>query len=116
MVGVARDAAAKLEDDGISCTIIDPRTTSPLDTETILEFAEETGRVVVVDEANPRCGMAADIAALVAEEAFDSLKAPIVKVTAPHTPVPYAPQLEQAYIPDAERVVAAVRKVAAHGG
>lgn len=115
MVGVAKEAAAQLTKENISCAILDPRTTSPLDAETILEFTEETGRVVIVDEANPRCGMAADISALIVEEAFDSLKAPVIKVTAPHTPVPYAPQLEQAYIPSVERVVVAVRKVAAHG-
>jgi len=61
----------------LSCTVVDPRTISPLDTETILETVKETGRLVIVDEANPRCGMAVDVAGLVAERAFDSLKAPI---------------------------------------
>src|SRR5918993_6054220 len=70
MVNLANAAADKLSKDGISCTVVDPRTTSPLDTETILETVEETGRVVVVDEAHPRCGMAADIARLVADKAF----------------------------------------------
>ena len=116
MVQVAREAAAALGRDGISCTVLDPRTTSPLDEDTILEFAEETGRVVIVDESSPRCGMAADIAALVAERAFDALRAPVLKVTPPHAPVPYAPQLEQAYLPSAERVAAAVRRVMDHGG
>jgi len=114
MVSLAKQAAKALAADGIEATIIDPRTTSPLDSDTILEFAAATGRVVIVDEANPRCGMAADIAGLIAEEAFDALKAPIVKVTPPHAPVPYAPELERAYIPDAARVEAAVRKVMAH--
>jgi pyruvate dehydrogenase E1 component beta subunit len=114
MVGRAEAAARTLAAEGIQVSIIDPRTTSPLDTDTILEFAEETGRIVVVDEASPRCGMAADIAALIAEEAFDALKAPIVKVTPPHTPVPYAPSLEDAYLPSAERIVEAVRRVARH--
>jgi pyruvate dehydrogenase E1 component beta subunit len=68
----------------------------------------------VVDEASPRCGMAADIAALIAEEAFDALEAPILKVTPPHTPVPYAPALEDAYLPGADRIAEAVRKVVAH--
>jgi pyruvate dehydrogenase E1 component beta subunit len=113
MVGRAEEAALVLAGEGVQVTIIDPRTTSPLDADTILEFAEETGRVVVVDEASPRCGMAADIAALIAEEAFDALKAPILKVTPPHTPVPYAPALEDAYLPDAAKIAAAVRKVAA---
>jgi pyruvate dehydrogenase E1 component beta subunit len=114
MVGRAEQAAKVLAGEGISVSIVDPRTTAPLDTDTILEYAEETGRVVVVDEASPRCGMAADIASLIAEEAFDSLKAPILKVTPPHTPVPYAPSLEEAYLPDAARIAAAVRRVVKH--
>jgi pyruvate dehydrogenase E1 component beta subunit len=114
MVGRAEEAARQLAAEGIQATILDPRTTSPLDTETILEFVEDTGRLVVVDEANPRCGFAADIAALVAEEAFDALQAPILKVTPPHTPVPYAPNLEDAYLPDAARIMDAVRRVVRH--
>ena len=62
MVNFANEAADKLAKEGITCTVVDPRTTSPLDTETILETVEETGRLVVVDEAHPRCGMATDIA------------------------------------------------------
>ncbi len=111
MTGVAEAAADKLAADGINCTIIDPRTVSPLDEETIIDFVEETGRLVIVDEAYPRCGTAADISSIVAEKAFDSLEAPIIKVTPPHAPVPYAPQLEEAYLPDAGKVEAAVRKV-----
>jgi pyruvate dehydrogenase E1 component beta subunit len=114
MVSRAEEAAKTLAAEGIQVSIIDPRTTSPLDSDTILEFAEETGRVVVVDEASPRCGMAADIAALIAEEAFDALEAPVLKVTPPHTPVPYAPALEDAYLPSADRIVEAVRRVARH--
>ena len=111
MTGVAEAAAARLAADGIECTIIDPRTVSPLDEETILDYVEETGRLVIVDEAYPRCGMASDISSIVAEKAFDNLRAPILKVTPPHAPVPYAPQLEEAFVPDAERVEDAVRKV-----
>jgi pyruvate dehydrogenase E1 component beta subunit len=111
MVHYARDAAEKLSGEGIECEIIDPRTTSPLDEDTILESVERTGRLVVIDEATPRCGMAADIAALVADKAFGALKAPIRRVTAPHTPVPFAPVLEKLYIPDADRISAAVRDV-----
>jgi acetoin:2,6-dichlorophenolindophenol oxidoreductase subunit beta len=110
MVHVAMEAAKRLAADGIECAVIDPRTPSPLDAETILESVEETGRLVVVDESNPRCSLAADVAALAAEEAFGALKAPVLKVTPPHAPVPYAPELERAYIPSAERVEAAVRK------
>lgn len=111
MVQVADEAIATLKDEGISCSLIDLRTTSPLDEDLILEMAEECGRVVVVDEANPRCSIAADISSIVAEKAFHALKAPIRKVTAPHTPIPFAPVLEDAYIPDARRVAAAVRDV-----
>lgn len=111
MVHVAQEAARILAGEGIQCTVVDPRTTSPLDEETILELVEETGRLIVVDEANPRCGMAADISSIVAENAFGALKAPIMKVTAPHTPVPFAPSLEAAYIPDAGRIADAARKV-----
>src|SRR5277367_4578426 len=76
MVHYATEAADKLAKDGIEVEVIDLRTTSPLDEETILESAERTGRVVVVDEANPRCSMATDISALIAQRAFHSLKAP----------------------------------------
>ena len=115
MVPEAVKAAEILAGEGIDTTIIDPRTTSPLDEDTILEAAEETGRVVVVDEANPRCSIAADIAGLIAGHAFDALKAPVRQVTAPHTPVPFAPELERLYMPDAAKIAAAVRDVVNHG-
>ncbi|MET8805952.1 alpha-ketoacid dehydrogenase subunit beta [Streptomyces sp. NPDC004546] len=110
MVSVAEEAAAELARQGVQAEIIDPRTTSPLDSDTILESVENTGRLVVVDEANPRCSMATDISALVAQEAFGALRAPIEMVTAPHTPVPFAQTLEQLYIPDAQKVANAVKK------
>ena len=111
MVEFSNQAAEKLSKDGISCTVVDLRTTSPLDTETILETAAETGRVVVVDEAHPRCNMATDISALIAQEAFDKLKAPIKMVTAPHCPVPFSPPLEDVYLPNPAKIEAAVRSV-----
>ncbi|MDZ3992610.1 alpha-ketoacid dehydrogenase subunit beta [Pseudomonas sp. Teo4] len=111
MVKVAEDAARKLQADGISACVIDPRTTSPLDEDTLIEFTEEIGRVVIVDEANPRCGIAADISAMLVDKCFDSLRAPIKMVTAPHTPVPYAPNLEDAYVPNADAVVKAVKSI-----
>ncbi len=114
MVNFANAAADNLVREGLSCTVVDPRTISPLDSETILETVAETGRLVIVDEANPRCGMAVDIAGLVAEHAFDALKAPIKLVTAPHTPPPFSPILEDAYIPSVAKIEAAVRAVAAH--
>jgi pyruvate dehydrogenase E1 component beta subunit len=114
MVGLANQVADKLDRDGISCTVLDPRTTSPLDEDTILECAEETGRVVVVDEANPRCNMATDISALIGQNVFGALKAPVKMVSPPHTPVPFAPELEDAYIPSVAKIEAAVREVAGY--
>ncbi|MFO1171358.1 MAG: alpha-ketoacid dehydrogenase subunit beta [Hyphomicrobiaceae bacterium] len=111
MVQMAQTAAARLAKQGIEVTIVDPRTTSPLDEDTILEMVEETGRAVIVDESTPRCSMASDISSIIAEKAFDALEAPIVKVTAPHAPVPYAPSLEDVYVPSPERIEAAVMKV-----
>jgi pyruvate/2-oxoglutarate/acetoin dehydrogenase E1 component len=108
---VALEAAERLAPDGISAEVIDPRSLSPLDEDTILTSVRKTGRLVVVDESNPRCGLAADIAALAAERAFEALCAPIKKVTAPHAPVPFSPPLEDAYVPDAARVIAAVRAI-----
>ncbi len=115
MVHYAGEAAEALAKDGIEVELIDPRTTSPLDEDTILDSVERTGRLVIVDEATPRCSIATDIAALVADRAFDALKAPIRRVTAPHTPVPFAPSLEKLYIPSPERIAAAVREVHGYG-
>jgi acetoin:2,6-dichlorophenolindophenol oxidoreductase subunit beta len=112
MVLLAQQAAETLEAEGISCEIVDPRTTSPLDADSILESVESTGHLVVVDEANPRCGFAADIVALVAQEAFSELKAAPRMVTPPHSPVPFSPVLEDAYLPTPETIAAAVRDVA----
>ena len=113
MVGFANQAADQLAREGITATVVDPRTTSPLDEDTIIECVEETGRLVVVDEASPRCNMATDIAALIAQRAFKALQAPIKIVSPPHTPVPFAPELEDAFIPSPEKIMAAVREVMA---
>jgi len=110
-VNTAMDAARSLAGRGIDCEVIDLRTTSPLDEDSILESVEKTGRLVVIDEANPRCSMATDISALVAQKAFAALKAPIEMVTAPHTPVPFSDALEDLYIPDAAKIENAVLKV-----
>ena len=109
MVKLANEAADALKKQGVSCTVIDPRTTSPMDTDSILESVEDTGRLVVVDEAHPRCNMATDISALVAQEAFRALKGPIRMVTPPHTPVPFSPALEDIYIPSTAQIIAAVK-------
>ena len=107
------DAAGVLAKDGIDVEIIDLRTLSPIDIDTVIESVEKTGRLICVDEANPRCSIASDVAATVAQEAFKALKGPIHMVTAPHTPVPFSPALEDLYIPSAERIGDAVRQTMA---
>jgi pyruvate dehydrogenase E1 component beta subunit len=111
MVHRALEAAAGLAGDGISCEVVDPRTVSPLDTATIVASISRTGRLVVVDEANPRCGVAADIAALAAREAWSALRAPVRMVTAPHAPTPFSPVLEDLYAPSAASITAAVASI-----
>lgn len=111
MVPFAEKALDALAKEGIYCDLIDPRTTSPLDEETILESVENTGRLVVVDESPPRCSVAADIAAIVASRGFESLRAPVGLVTAPHAPIPFSPALERAWVPGPPAIEAAVRKV-----
>jgi pyruvate dehydrogenase E1 component beta subunit len=113
MVHRAEEAASTLEGEGISCEVIDLRTLSPLDIDTVIESVESTGRLVCVDEAHPRCSIAADVSAQVTQEAFGSLKTGIAMVTAPHTPVPFAPVLEDAYIPSAASIADTVRRVTA---
>jgi pyruvate dehydrogenase E1 component beta subunit len=112
MVHTSLEAAEQLAGAGVQCEVIDLRTTSPLDEDTVLESVEGTGRLVVVDEAHPRCSMATDISALVARKAFGALRAPIEMVTAPHTPVPFSNTLEDLYVPDAQRIANAVKAVA----
>ncbi|WP_326567831.1 alpha-ketoacid dehydrogenase subunit beta [Amycolatopsis rhabdoformis] len=109
MVGVAEEAARELSASGVEAEVIDPRTTSPLDTATILASVENTGRLVVVDEASPRCNLATDVSALVAREAFGALRAPIEMVTPPHTPVPFSDALEDLYLPGPQQVVNAAK-------
>jgi pyruvate dehydrogenase E1 component beta subunit len=111
MVSVVAEAAKELEGSGISIEIIDPRTVSPLDLDTILESVEKTGRLVVVDEASPRCNIATDISAQVVSEAFGDLKAPIKMVSPPHVPIPFAGPLEDLYIPSAQDIINAVKTV-----
>lgn len=115
MVKLANEAADRLAADGISVEVIDPRTTSPLDMDTIYDSVGKTGRLVTVDESNPMCSMASEIASAVACEAFDCLRGPVVKVTAPHTPVPATPQLEQAYVPSSERIERSIRQALKDG-
>jgi pyruvate/2-oxoglutarate/acetoin dehydrogenase E1 component len=110
MVHRAMDAAAALARDGIECDVVDLRSLSPLDLDTVLESVEKTGHLVCIDEANPRCSIAADISAQVAQKAWRSLHGPIEMVTAPHAPVPFSPILEDLYVPGADAIVAAVHR------
>ncbi len=114
MVDLANQVADGLDKDGIGCTVLDPRTTSPLDEDAIIESVEDSGRLVIVDESYPRCNVATDISALASRHAFAALKAPIHMVTPPHTPVPFSPELEDAYVPSAAKIEAAVREVVAY--
>ncbi|CDM24295.1 alpha-ketoacid dehydrogenase subunit beta [Castellaniella defragrans] len=110
MVHRALEAAALLAREGIEAEVIDLRTLSPLDMDTVLESVENTGHLVVVDEASPRCNIAADVAAQVAMQLFDALEGPVQMVSPPHTPVPFSPALEDMYIPGAERIAQAARR------
>ncbi len=111
MVHVALEAAERLAGDGVSAAVLDLRSLSPLDEETILEQLARTGRMVVVDEDNPRCSVSADVAALASGPGFAYLKAPVERVTAPHTPVPFSRALEDYYLPNADRVVDATERI-----
>ena len=116
LVGLGRtvhtslEAAEMLLADGIRAEVIDLRSLYPLDEATVLDSLRRTGRVVVVDEATPYCGIASEISSLCADKGFDFLDAPVKKVTAPHTPVPFSPVLEDLYMPTASRVIDAVRE------
>ncbi len=116
MVHRALDAAQQLAKQGIDVEVVDLRSLSPLDVDTVIETVENTGRLVVVDEAHPRCNIATDISALVCQQAFSALKAPIEMVCAPHTPVPFSPPLEDRYIPSAERIMEAVKRTLGYRG
>jgi pyruvate dehydrogenase E1 component beta subunit len=113
MVNEALDAAARLEAEGIWCEVIDPRTLQPLDVDTITESARRTNRVVVVHEAVRFGGLGAEVAAQVQEAAFDHLDAPVARIGAPFSPVPFSPTLEARYVPDAERIAAGIRDILA---
>jgi len=111
MVHKALAAAEKLQEKGISIEVIDPRTLAPLDKKAILGSVKKTGRLVVMSEEPITGGAAGEISAVVAEEAFASLKAPIQRVCAPDTPIPFAPTLEKFWIPDEEALIKAVTAI-----
>jgi pyruvate dehydrogenase E1 component beta subunit len=112
MVHKALAAAEKLQKDGISIEVIDPRTITPLDKETILKSVKKTGKLAILCEEPITGSAAGEISAIVAEEAFDSLKAPIKRVCAPDTPIPFGGNMEQFWMPDDEKLIKAVKEIA----
>lgn len=114
MVSVALRAASRVADEGIEVTVVDLRTLKPLDSDTILEAAAATGKVIVTHAANRMAGVGAEVAALIVEEAFEALDGPIVRLGGADTPVPFSPPLEDAYRPGEREIVAAIRRLAAY--
>jgi len=111
MVPVALKAAEELQQQGISCEVIDPRTIRPLDIDTIVESVKKTSRVVVAEESHPFCGVAAEISMEIMDRAFDYLDAPVKRVSGADVPMPYAKNLEELAIPGVDQLVAAVHEV-----
>jgi 2-oxoisovalerate dehydrogenase E1 component beta subunit len=112
MAHTSLEAADMLAKEGIDAEVIDLRTLLPLDREAILESVKKTNKLLVVHEDTRTGGIAGEIAAIVCEGAFEDLDGPILRVTALDTPVPYSPPLEQRFLPNAEKVVAAARELA----
>ena len=102
-------AAEELAKEGKQIEVIDPRTVSPLDSETIVQSVRKTGRLLVVDEPAGPCGFAAEVAALVVDRAFDHLDAPVRRITGVAAPTPYSPVLEQTVLPDQVHITQALR-------
>jgi pyruvate dehydrogenase E1 component beta subunit len=112
MVPVALKAADKLQEQGVSCEVIDPRTIRPLDIDTIIDSVKKTNRVVLAEESHPICGINAEISTQIMERAFDHLDAPVKRVSGIDVPMPYAKNLENLVVPDVDRLIAAVKEVA----
>jgi len=110
MVHKALAAAEQLQEEGISVEVVDPRTLTPLDKQTIVKSVRKTGRLVIVSEDAKTAGVSSEIAAVVAEEALDYLDAPIKRVAEPDTPIPFSPTLEKTVIPDEKSIVKAVKE------
>jgi len=111
MVHIALAVAKKLKPDGISVEVIDPRTLRPFDKKTLLDSVGKTGRLVIVEPDHKTCGIGAEIAAMVAEEAFEYLKAPVMRVAAEDIPAPFAPRAYHEFMPSEEKLVHAIKKV-----
>ncbi|MDQ1592464.1 MAG: pyruvate dehydrogenase component beta subunit [Pyrinomonadaceae bacterium] len=110
-VPLALKAAEELEKEGVSVEVVDPRTIRPLDIDTIIRSVQKTNRVVIVEESHAFCGVGAEISAQIMERAFDSLDAPVKRISSADAPMPYAKNLEQLALPDVAKIVAAVREV-----
>lgn len=110
-VNVALKAAVKLEKEGISVEVVDPRSLVPLDRDLILRSVRKTGRAICVDPAHRTCSAASEIAATIAEYAFDALRAPVVRVTTPDTHMPFSPLIEKPLYPSVERITDAARRL-----
>ncbi|MFL2665155.1 MAG: alpha-ketoacid dehydrogenase subunit beta [Dehalococcoidia bacterium] len=108
---VCQEAAKKLAEDGVNCEVIDMMSLSPFDEDILIESVKKTNNVVIVDEDTPRASMASEFAAVIADKGFDYLDSPIKRVTAPHSPVPYNRDLEQAFMPQPDDVVYSVKQV-----
>jgi pyruvate dehydrogenase E1 component beta subunit len=111
MVHKALEAAKTLEREGISVEVVDPRTLTPLDKQTIINSVKKTGRIIIVSEDCKTAGVSAEIAAIIAEEAIDYLDAPIKRVAEPDTPIPFSPPMEQYVIPDEKAIIKTVKEV-----
>jgi pyruvate/2-oxoglutarate/acetoin dehydrogenase E1 component len=114
MVWTALEAAEALEKEGLSLEVVDLRTLLPYDEETILDSVRRCNKVILLHEDTRIGGMAGELAGLIAEKAFEELDGPVVRVTAPDTPVPFAPSLEECFLPNAKKVAEAARKLAAY--
>ena len=114
MVEEGLQAADQMSQEGIEVELVDLQTLYPLDTDTILASVKKTGKVLIVHEAPQVCGIGAEIAAVIAQEAFRDLDAPVVRLTAPHTPVPFSPPLEDYYLPNATKIVAKLTDLASY--
>lgn len=114
MVWTALEAAAELEKEGLSLEVVDLRTLLPYDEGAVLASVRKCSKVILLHEDTRTGGMAGELAALIGEKAFEDLDGPIVRVTAPDTPVPFSPPLESSFLPDAQKVIAAARQLAAY--
>jgi 2-oxoisovalerate dehydrogenase E1 component beta subunit len=114
MVWTALEAAEQLAKEGLELEVVDLRTLLPYDEESVLASVRKCSKVILLHEDTRTGGMAGELAALIAEKAFEDLDGPIVRVTAPDTPVPFSPPLEEFFLPNAQKVIEAARRLAAY--